>query len=55
MPISILAARSCEKFRVRAQAAVARLHMIAIKPMLFLRLQRSTRMETGKVKMTIDQ
>ena len=40
---------------IRAQAAVAKLQKIAISPMVFLRLQRSTRMDIGNVNNTIAQ
>ena len=55
MPMAVLAIKSCEKFFVNAQARVAILQNIAMMEILFVRLQRSTRMETGKAKTRIDQ
>ena len=54
-PMAVLAAKSWLKLRVKAQASVAALHSRAIRPMLFLRLQRSMSTDTGRVKMRIDQ
>ena len=54
-PMAVLALKSCMKFCVKAQANVAALHKRAIRPMLFLRLQRSISTDTGRVKMRMDQ
>ena len=46
---------SCGKPRLNEQLAVAMLQSKAMMPMLFFRLQRSTKIEAGKVRITIDQ
>ena len=55
IPMAILALKSCLKFLLKTHTSVARLHSIAISPMAFFLLQRSTRMETGKENRRMDQ
>jgi hypothetical protein len=43
------------KLRVKAQATVAKVQRRAMTPTVFFRLQRSTMIETGKTKATMDQ
>ena len=47
--------KSCVKFLVKAAAAVAKLHTIAMMAMAFFLLQRSISAPIGKVKTRIDQ
>jgi len=53
--MAVRAAKSCVKFLVKAQEMEAILQKMAIMAMLFFLLQRSIRMETGNVKMMMDQ
>ena len=55
IPIRALVDKTALKLGIKAQAAVAKLRKIAISPTVFLRLQRSTRMDIGNVNTTIAQ
>jgi len=54
-PIIVRVANNCLKDFEKAPSPVARPQTTAIKPMVFLRLQRSTKIEIGNVKITIDK
>jgi len=55
IPMAPRVASNWGKVLVKAQANVAMLHRKAMMPMVFFRLQRSTRIDTGRTKATIDQ